>query len=142
MLAVDLGRLVDEAHALLAVLLDMLLRTGVNQVDLQVGELVAGIAVTVATQVPKVDVVGAQVLERPQVAGYGTQVLVRGREGSALEDQQSGLGVDAAVEGGSSSCLVCLFVGKFFIKLLDTTILLEWSDSTRIFPMRGCTYLD
>lgn len=71
-LAVDLGRFGDETHALFAVLLDMLLRTGVNEVDLQIGELVTVGGMAVAAQVPKVDVVGAQILERPETACYGS----------------------------------------------------------------------
>lgn len=71
MLAINLGCLGNEANALFAVFLDMLLRARINQVDLQVGELVAVRDMAIASQVPKVDVVGAQVLERPKTASYG-----------------------------------------------------------------------
>lgn len=106
----------------------MLLGAGVDQVDLEVGELVvvvAAAAAEAAGQVPKVDVVGAQVLERPQGAGDGAQVLGRGGEGGALEDQEGGLGVDGAVEGGSSSGLVCLFIVK--VGGLDRYHSLDWA---------------
>lgn len=71
MVGVDLGCFQHEPHALLAVFLNVLLGAGVYEVDLEVGEgvgfgVVDGAA---AGQVPVIDVVGAEVLERAEGAG-------------------------------------------------------------------------
>lgn len=80
-------------------------------------------AAAAAAQVPKVNVVGAEVLEGSEIACYGAEILVGGWEGGAFEDEEGGLGVDCAVEGGSSACLVCVIVGErqvsIFISGLD-----------------------
>lgn len=107
--AIDLGRLGHEAHALLAVFLDVLLCARVDEVDLQVGELVLILGVfdgTAAGHVPVVNVVGAQILECPQTAGYGAKVVVGAGEGRALEDEQRGLLVNGAAQRRPAPCLV------------------------------------
>jgi len=66
----------------------VLLGAGVDEVDLEVGERVRlrvgdGAA---AGQVPVVDVVRANVLERAEGAGYRGEVIRVRRKGGALED--------------------------------------------------------
>lgn len=46
-----------------------------------------------ASEIPVVDVVGAEVLERAEIASDGTEVVGRCREGCSLEDEESGLGI-------------------------------------------------
>lgn len=97
--AIDLGRLCHEPHALLAVFLDVLLCARVNEVDLQVGKfvLISGVPDgAAASHVPVVNVVGAQILECSQAACYRAKVVIRAGKGRTLEDEQRGLLIDGA----------------------------------------------
>jgi len=85
---VDLGGLGHEAGALLAVLLDVLRGAREDQVDLQIGKSVALRVVDRPTvgEIPRVDVIGAEVLKGAEVSSDGAEVVVRRREGRSFED--------------------------------------------------------
>ncbi len=115
-LRVDGGRLRDDARALPAVLLEVLVRAGIDEVDLQVFMGLRGRGGRggpqprprpAAGHVPEVDVVGAEVAEGAEGAGQGGEVGRRGGEGRAFEDHDAGLRADAAVEDDAAPGLIC-----------------------------------
>ena len=53
-----------------------------------------------------VDVVCAEVFERAQAGGDAAEVVARGGERRALENEERGVGVDGAEEGGAAAGLV------------------------------------
>jgi hypothetical protein len=105
MVAVVGGGFGNEAHALLAVLADVLFGARPDEVDLEVGRVVVAVLAAVG-EVPVVDVVGAEVLEGAQAGGDRGEVVGRAGERRALEDQQCGLAVDGSAEGGPAARLV------------------------------------
>jgi len=65
-----------------------------------------GGAAAAVGEVPVVDVVSAEVLDGRQRGGDGGEVVGRGGEGRALEDEERRLAVDGAAEGGAAAGLV------------------------------------
>lgn len=76
MVTVNGGCLSDESYALLAVLLNVLLRAGKDQIDFEVGERVTVRVVngSAAGHVPVIDIVGPEILEGTEAAGDRCQV--------------------------------------------------------------------
>lgn len=120
---VNLGRLRDEPHALLAVLFDMGLRARIDEVDFQVGKEVDAVVVPVVVaspfrlglvvrrprprHAPRVNVVGAQVPQPRQRRRQAGEVDFGRGERRPLDDHDGGLVVDCAVEGDAAAGLVC-----------------------------------
>lgn len=77
MFFIDGRRLCDDANALPAVFLEVLIGAGIDEVDLQVFMELSGRR-PAAGHIPEIDVVGAEVFEGEQGAGQGGKVGLGG----------------------------------------------------------------
>ena len=106
--AVDRRRLGDHADHLLRVLLDVGVRARPDEVQLEVGRLLAAGVGAGGRQVPPVDVIVAEVGD---VRDRGVEGLEDGRglgcEGGAFGDQDALLAIDGAEDDDAAAALVC-----------------------------------